>query len=191
MRDKQYYAIRAKNKAIIKKLCPQISTESGIYAFVRDSFDEPGIKYAYVGQAVNLLNRVLDHLEKYDHIDKSIKKRKLWSDKEPYGYKVYVLEKCHASQLNDAETRAITRLKQLGYQLPYNKTGGSQGKDKKIVIDSARKGYLQGKADGKTKATKEIATLIHKYTTGLTSKGGAVADRKTAELIELLEGTDE
>ena len=186
MNYKKLYAIKAQNEQRIKKLCPEIDSQSGIYAFIRDSFDEPGIKYAYVGQAVNLLSRVLSHLEKHEHIDKSIKKRKLWSSREPYGYKLYVIEKCAASELNDAETRAIIKLKQKGYQLPYNKTGGSQGEGKKIVVDYARKGYLQGKRDGYSKATREIATLIHKYT-NLISKGGKIADRKTAEIIELLE----
>lgn len=181
---RQIYAIKAENKRRILAVCPDMDNASGIYVFTRE--DENGFKYAYVGQAVNLLERAADHLSGYLRIDLSIKKHGLYDPiKKPYGWNIGEIHKCSIETLNDEEQRVIRRYAFAGYQM-RNETTGSQGEDKKALGDHERKGYLLGKHEGAAKATAEIGALIAKYTTGLTSKGGAVADRKTAELLERL-----
>ena len=87
MRSKQYFAIQKANEDKILKLYPHIQTNSGIYVFFREEY---GIKFAYVGQAVNLLRRIAQHLSGYQHIDLSLKKHGLYSSKNITGYKIMV-----------------------------------------------------------------------------------------------------
>jgi len=187
MTHKQRYAIQRQNEKRIIDLCGKsgaIAPEtSGIYIFVRKC--ENGFKYAYVGQAKNLLQRMASHLTGYQHIDISIKKHGLFDPaKNPTGWAVQMTVECDISQLDALEQHYIALCAQT-HQL-RNKTTGSQGEGKSSISDQPRKGYLQGKADGEAKVTKKISEQIVKYTTGLTSKGGAIADRKTAELNEII-----
>lgn len=114
----------------------------------------------------------------------SIKKHGLYSFENQTGYKINIMP-CEIEQLDEMEQKHILVMADAGYQL-RNKTTGSQGEGKKSISDYGRGGYLKGKHDGQQKATKEIGIAIEKYTLGLTSKGRAVADRKTAELLEKL-----
>jgi hypothetical protein len=181
---KQIFAIKKANEARIKKLCPEITKESGIYVFTRT--DEGGIKYAYVGQAKNLLQRTAEHLAGYQHIDLSIKKHGLYDEaKNCYGWRLHIQTICPAEMLDEAEQKAVRVYAFSGYQLRNDTTGG-QGEGKKSLHDYGKGGYLKGKREGEAKAYKAIGVAINKYTTGLRSKGGKIADRKTAELIEKL-----
>lgn len=181
---KQIFAIKKANEARIKKLCPEITKESGIYVFTRT--DEDGIKYAYVGQAKNLLQRTAEHLAGYQHIDLSIKKHGLYDEaKNCYGWRLHIQTICPAEMLDEAEQEAVRAYALSGYQLRNDTTGG-QGEGKKSLHDYGKGGYLKGKREGEAKAYKAIGVAINKYTTGLRSKGGKIADRKTAELIEKL-----
>ena len=56
----QAMAIEKKNKERLLKLNPRLNERSGIYFLTR--IDENGFKYAYVGQAKNLLQRLASHL---------------------------------------------------------------------------------------------------------------------------------
>jgi len=184
---KKRWAIQKSNENKIidlcMKCCVEVSHLSGIYIFVRQ--DDGGFKYAYVGQAKNLLQRMASHLSGYQHIDISIQKHKLFDPiKNPTGWAVQMVLECDISRLDELEQHYIKLCAQT-HQM-RNKTTGGQGIDKASIADLTRKGYLQGKRDGNAKAIKQISTLINKYTTGPTSKGGAVADRKTAELNELI-----
>ena len=49
---RQIMAIRKANEDKIRKACPIVTEDSGIYLFWR--IDEDGFKFAYVGQAKNL-----------------------------------------------------------------------------------------------------------------------------------------
>ena len=50
---KKLYAIKKENEKRIKKICPEIDNQSGIYFYTRE--DEDGIKYSYCGLAEHLL----------------------------------------------------------------------------------------------------------------------------------------
>lgn len=178
----QIKAIEAANKGRIKKACPNASENSGIYILTRE---EGGFKFCYVGQAKNLLQRLAGHLSGYEQkIDRSLKKHKLWSIDNLGGYRIAVRE-CEVSELDELEQAYILSMHKAGYQL-QNKTSGSQGDGKFALVEYQQpKGYRDGVAAGYDKAVKEIGEQIHKYTTGLQSKNGKIAERKTAELIKL------
>ena len=179
---KQTFARKKASEEKIAKYFGEIKQTSGIYVFARIDTD---FKYAYVGQAVNLKQRTAEHLLGYQHIDLSIKKRGFFTAENLNGWKLIILAECDKSELDSKEQEYIKKYADGGFQV-YNKTTGGQLEGKSGMQDTAKKGYLQGKNDGYEKAIKEIGEQVAKYTNGLESKSGAVAQRKTEELIKLL-----
>lgn len=153
---RQIYAIKKKNEQRILSVCPDCPNTSGIYFLLRE---DDGFKYAYIGQAKHLLNRLASHLSGYQHIDLSIKKHGFWSEENPTGYKVHFLEVSESS-LNDMEQKYIKQYASAGYQL-RNETTGSQGKGKKALGDAkSPKGYYDGKLQGEKNSRKMVAHLF-------------------------------
>ena len=156
MNYRQIYARKAECEKRIKEVCPQATHESGIYCFTR--VDEDGFKFAYVGQASkSLLTRLGEHLVGYQHIDLSIKKHGLYSQENPYGYKVDILCKCPAEECNEKEQYYIKKAADAGYQL-RNHNSGSQGKGRR-TFDNAKpsKTYREGLAMGYLNARRDVA----------------------------------
>lgn len=183
---KQLYAIKRANEERIKKLCKNIDNRSGLYVFERK--DENGILYAYIGQAKMLLERTASHLSGYQHIDISLKKWKLYDkEKNPNGWNLKIAEFCTESQLDEREQYWIMEYAKT-HQLRNHNTGGNKGKE--TITDEPRKGFLQGKHEGKNQAYKEIGEIISKYGE-LTPKQGKIAERKIAELLEKFKGAEE
>lgn len=160
MKSKQQFAIDAKNRKRLLELNPKLNNNSGIYFLVR--YDAEGFKYAYIGQAKHILERMVQHLSGYQHIDLSLKKHKLYSDENPYGWKLG-FEEYPESKLNEMEQYYIKEYALAGYQL-RNKTSGSQGEGK-AQIDEYRptKGYRDGIAQGRKNMAKEIKALFDKH----------------------------
>lgn len=178
-------AIQRANEKRIAALCNGVDGGSGIYVFTRT--DEEGIRYAYIGQAVNLLKRTAEHLSGFAHIDLSIKKHGLYNGTTcPNGWSLTCFHYDRAD-LDRQEREFIKIYAQCGYQL-RNKTTGGQCEGKRDIADRPRGGWRAGKREGYRKACIEIGQQIERYTTGLSSKGGAVAERKTRELLEKLRG---
>lgn len=156
---RQIKAIEQKNKARILKMCPYISERPGIYVFTR--FDGE-FRYAYVGQAKHLLSRVAQHLSGYQHIDLSIKKHGLWSEGNPFGWRIDYCG-CSVDILDEKEKEFIKFYANGGYQL-YNHTIGGQGKGKRgLGSQKSPKGYRDGLKQGYLNAQKEIANLFAKH----------------------------
>lgn len=147
---RQIYAIKKKNEQRILSVCPDCPNTSGIYFLLRE---ENGFKYAYIGQAKHLLDRLASHLSGYQHIDLSIKKHGLWSEKNPTGYKVHFLE-FPESLLNDMEQKYIKQYANAGYQLRNVESGGNLGKTDIGERKPAKK-YFDGVEQGK-KNTREF-----------------------------------
>lgn len=186
MKYKQIIARQKGAEARIVKHYGDPSQSSGVYVFHRYNHERQCDCY-YIGQAKNLRRRIAQHLLEYDHIAVSLKKYGLFdSEKNPEGWTCEW--KYSTVELLDEMEQAVISLRLTDENAElYNITSGGQGKGKVDINPRAeRKGYHTGKLEGKQRAYTEIATLIEKYTTGITSKGGAVADRKTAELIEKL-----
>ena len=177
----------------LNRVLPTLRNESGIYTFWRG--DETSIRFAYIGQAKHLADRLVAHIIGYSQrIDISIKKRGFYSLKNPYGWHLSV-SYCRESELNKHEQAQIQFLAQQGYQL-YNRTGGGQGQGKVGINDGqSTKGYYDGVAHGRKKAIQEVAEYFEKYLTydikpPRFNKNGtpvAIKERKLKEFKELLE----
>lgn len=153
---KQIWAIKKANEQRILKVCPDCPNTSGIYFLLRE---EDGFKFAYIGQSVNILQRLADHLQGYQYIDLSIKKHGLWSKENPTGYKVHFLE-FPKDLLDEKEQKYIRQYANAGYQL-RNLTSGSQGQGKK-GFENARqpKTYTEGVVQGEKNMAKQIKHLF-------------------------------
>lgn len=156
MNYKKIYAIKKANEERILKVCPNCPNTSGIYFLLRE---EDGFKYAYIGQAVKLRERLASHLSGYQHIDLSIKKHGLWSEENPTGYKVHFLE-FDESLLDEMEQKYIKQYANAGYQM-RNATSGSQGVGKKGLDNQKQpRTYYEGLNNGYERARKEVSHLF-------------------------------
>lgn len=183
---RQIMAIRKANEDKIRRLCPEVTENSGIYVFWR--IDENGFRFCYVGQARNLVRRLADHLSGYQHIDCSIKKHKFYDEEtNPYGYKVAVLEECADEELDAREQYWIKWYADKGYQL-RNATTGSQGSGKAALGDAkSNRGYRDGLQQGRKNIQKEIKELFDKYLTyDIKGKPGKIKQRKYDEFTAFL-----
>ncbi len=161
MNYKQIYAIKRANEERILKVCPNCPNTSGIYFLLRE---ENGFKFGYIGQARCLLSRLAQHLSGYQHIDLSIKKHGLWSEKNPTGWKIGVM-KCDETQLDELEQKYILAYANKGYQM-RNVTKGGQGEGKTNIKDSRpARGYQDGLRQGYKNAQKYVANLFDKHLT--------------------------
>ena len=118
---RQIKAIEQKNKQRLLEVNSRLDDESGIYFLTRE--DEQGFRYAYIGQAVHILTRLAQHLVGYQHIDLSLKKHGLYSEENPYGWKVN-FRHYTTNLLDKMEQLWIKQYADKGYQL-RNKTSGS------------------------------------------------------------------
>ena len=183
---RQIMAIRKANEDKIRKVCPIVTEDSGIYLFWR--IDSDGFKFAYVGQAKNLLKRLAEHLSGYQHIDLSIKKHKLYNEEtNPYGYHVEIICHCPENELDGREQYWIKHYADQGYQL-RNATTGSQSAGKRALGDGASpKGYRDGLAQGRKNTQKEISALFDKYLTyGIKGKPGKLKEKAYEKFTEFL-----
>jgi hypothetical protein len=157
---RQAKAIELKNRKRLLEVNPSLTDESGIYFLTRT--DENGFRYAYIGQAVHILQRLAQHLVGYQHIDLSLKKHGLYADDNPNGWKIGFLN-FPISELDKQEQHYIKTYADYGYQL-RNKTSGSQGEGK-AKIDEYRptKGYRDGIRQGKINLARELSSIAEKH----------------------------
>lgn len=156
-------AIEQENKKRLLKLNPKLNDDSGIYFLLRE--DENGFKFAYVGQAKSVLQRLASHLVGYEqHIDLSLRKHKLYSEDNPYGWRVEFLN-FPESQLDEKEKYYIKLYADKGYQL-RNVSLGGQGENRasgSIGERKAPKGYMQGIQQGRKNLARELSNIAEKH----------------------------
>lgn len=153
-------AIERKNKEKFLKLNPELNEKSGIYFLTRE--DENGIKFAYIGQARQILTRLAQHLVGYQHIDLSLKKHGLYSEDNIYGWKVFAIN-YELSELNEKERYYIKMYANHGYQL-RNKTAGGQDEGKAQIDEyKPRKGYRDGIEQGRKALARELKDILEKH----------------------------
>lgn len=157
-------AIEQENKNRLLKLNPKLNDKSGIYFLLRE--DENGFKYAYIGQAKSVLQRLASHLSGYQqHIDLSIRSHGLYdAEKNPYGWRVEFMN-LPASQLDEAEKKYIRLYADKGYQL-RNVSLGGQGENRasgSIGERKAPKGYMQGIQQGRKNLARELSSIAEKH----------------------------
>lgn len=158
---RQAKAIETENRKRWLKLNSNLNDNSGIYILTR--VDEDGFKFGYAGQAKHILTRLCQHSAGHQqHIDLSLKKHGLCSEKNPYGWRV-LHTNCSESELDEKEQYYIKWLADNGYQL-RNKTGGSQGAGKKQIDDyRPAKGYYDGLKQGKKTLARELSHIINTH----------------------------
>lgn len=160
---RQAKAIESENRKRLLKINPKLNDRSGIYFLLRE--DENGFKFAYVGQAKSVLQRLASHLVGYEqHIDLSLRKHKLYSEDNPYGWRVEFLN-FPESQLDEKEKYYIKLYADNGYQLRNVSIGGQGGnRDSGLIGErKAPKGYLQGIQQGRKNLAKELFNIAEKH----------------------------
>ena len=177
-------AIQRQNIQRLKKLNPDIDNKSGIYFLTRN---EPQI---YIGQARHLDERLASHLSGYEqHIDRSLKVHGLYSEDNPYGYKVNFLH-YPESKLDEMEQYYIQLYAEKGWSLK-NKTAGSQGVGKVKIADfKPAKGYRDGINQGRKNLARELSHIIDTHlTVGLKpeKQNNKVSQRAFEKFKELLD----
>lgn len=181
-------AIEKKNRERILTVNPYVDEKSGIYFLTRT--DEDSFRYAYIGQAVNLLSRLAGHLKGYQHIDLSIKSHGLYSTENIYGWKIGFMH-YPAEELDKWEQYWIKKYADGGYQL-RNKTSGSQGEGKKQIAEyRPGKGYRDGIQQGRINLARELSNIADKHLViGLKpeKQNNSVSQRQFVRFMELLHG---
>lgn len=157
--QKEYFQRIARHKRKLVEHFGEITNGSGIYILTREDY---GLKFAYVGQAKHILERLASHLEGHkDHIDKSLKKHGLY-DKEsnPQGWRLSKTIHFNLDELNEVERNLINMYGNAGYQL-LNKTSGGQDSEKQgIAPNKEPKGYYDGLRQGYLNARRDVAKLF-------------------------------
>lgn len=157
-------AIEKENIKRLLKVNPKLNDKPGIYFLLRT--DENGFKYAYIGQArTSILQRLASHLVGYQqHIDLSLKRHKLYSEDNPYGWRVEFIN-FPPSQLDDKEKEYIKKYADAGYQL-RNVSIGGQGSNRdagQIGERKQSKGYYDGLEQGRKNLARELKDIIDKH----------------------------
>ena len=154
-------AIERENKKRLLEVNPDLDEDSGIYFLTR--IDEDDIPYFYIGQAKHILTRLAQHLSGFQHIDLSLKKRGLYSENNPYGWKIGFIN-YHENELDAMEQYWILTYTKKGYQCRYNKTSGGQGDGKEKINEfRPQKGYRDGIKQGKKSLARELSHIIDKH----------------------------
>ena len=157
----QIKAIEKKNRERLLKVNPNLNDRSGIYFLTRT--DENDISYFYIGQAVNIIQRMCGHLTGYQHIDLSVKKRGFFSDENPYGWKLNFIN-YPKSELDKMEQYWILEYTKKGYQCRYNKTAGGQGEGKEKINEfKPSRGYRDGLKQGEKNLARELSSIAEKH----------------------------
>ncbi|MBE7092733.1 MAG: GIY-YIG nuclease family protein [Clostridiales bacterium] len=187
MNYKQIYAIKQQNQKRILMACPGCPERSGIYMLTRE---ENGFKYGYVGQAKNILGRLADHLNGYQHIDLSLKKHGLYSAENPTGWKIDFMR--FDSDLDAQEQYYIKLYADKGYQM-RNKTVGGQGQGKTGLDNSkAPKGYYDGLKQGYKNAQRDVIKWMKHLNVRIKSnKPNKIQEKALNKLLEFIEGEND
>lgn len=157
----QIKAIEKKNRERLLKVNPNLNDRSGIYFLTRT--DENDISYFYIGQAVNIIQRMCGHLTGYQHIDLSVKKRGFFSEENPYGWKLNFIN-YPKSDLDKMEQYWILEYTKRGYQCRYNKTAGGQGYGKEKINEfKPSRGYRDGLKQGEKNLARELSSIAEKH----------------------------
>ena len=156
-------AMEKQNREILLKVNPKLNDGSGIYFLLRT--DENGFRFAYLGQAKNITQRLCGHLAGYQqHIDRSLKAHGLYSEDNPYGWRVEFLN-FPESQLDEKEKYYIKLYADKGYQL-RNVSVGGQGLERdsgQIGERKPPKGYRDGIKQGKINLARELSSIAEKH----------------------------
>lgn len=183
MNYKQHFAIQKRLEKELTSRFAGLKHEPGIYAYYRT--DEDGNKFAYVGQSVDVLQRCVQHMQGYQHIDLSLRKRGYYDAVEnKHGWKINVFC-CPKEDLDLFEKMFIQDWQDDGYELYNIESGGKVGK---TIIGERKpaKGYRDGVEQGKKQICRELVELLDKYLVVSVKKEGKLAERALAKFNKIL-----
>ena len=187
----QIKAIEKKNRERLLKVNPNLNDRSGIYFLTRT--DENDISYFYIGQAVNIIQRMCGHLTGYQHIDLSVKKRGFFSEENPYGWKLNFIN-YPKSELDKMEQYWILEYTKRGYQCRYNKTAGGQGNGKEKINEfKPSRGYRDGLKQGEKNLARELSSIAEKHLKieiREDKKNNKISQRQYEKFMDLLKAGD-
>ena len=149
-------AIENQNKKRLLAVNPELDDESGIYILWRTEI------HGYVGQSVGILTRLAQHLVGFQHIDLSMKKHGLFSEKNKGGYKIDFIH-CSKSELDDKEREYIQKAIDSGWVLKNKTSGGQDDKKEKIADFRPANGYRDGILQGKKTLARELSSIAEKH----------------------------
>lgn len=180
---RQVFARKSELEKKIKKVCPDAKDKSGIYIMTRQ---ENGFKFAYIGQSLGCLSRLVAHLQGFDQwIDKSLKKHKLYSETNPTGWKIGCLY-CPVEKLDEWEQHYVKLYAQNGYQL-RNVSSGGVGTKFGVNDNKDSRGFYEGVGYGIEKTKKQLRNYFDKYLDyTIKPKSNKIKERKFAEFGEFL-----
>lgn len=184
-------AIEQVNKKRLLSVNPELNDSGGIYFLTRE--DEYGFKYAYIGQSkesAGILTRLCQHMVGYkQHIDLSIRKHGLYSEENPYGWKVGCIN-FKDSELDEKEQYYIKQYADAGYQL-RNVSLGGQGEGRNMINETkSAKGYRDGIFQGKRTLAKQLSNIINKHlivTLKPEKQGNKVSQKQFEKFNQLLD----
>ncbi|OUO78184.1 hypothetical protein B5F53_11595 [Blautia sp. An249] len=153
-------SIERKNEKILLSVNPKLDNGSGIYFLTRVD-TETGIKFSYVGQALHIKQRMLQHMTGYQHIDLSIRKHKFFTEDNPGGWQVNFMH-FPKEELDEMERYYITLYAKNGYQSRNKDTGGGAGKQE-LGERKPPRGYYDGVVQGKKMLAKELSHIMDKH----------------------------
>ena len=186
---KQLFTIQSEIEKTLRKACPKINEGSGIYFLLRYDPEEDK-NYGYIGLGVNLLRRMISHIQGYQQrIDVSLKKRGLWSEDNPNGWKLNVLN-FPREELEEKEKFYIDLYLKNGYTLLNKESGGSTGK---FLINERKpsKTYRDGIVQGQKSTRAKVKVYFDKYLDySIKDKPTKIKEKKFAEFKQFLEGED-
>lgn len=192
---KQLKAIERENKEKILRLCPDMQDSSGIYMFYRA--DENGVFARYIGKSeTSVLERCASHLRPFaskpTHIDASLRKHGLYSEDNPTGWQVRVLQYCYPHECDIKERGWIDFAVKIGVDLHNVESGGTSGKTDINERKPAR-GYRDGVKQGEKNVIKKIAHWFDLHLTAVpkNDKPSKNAIKALEQFNQLLQGESE
>lgn len=187
---KQLFTIQSEIEKTLRKACPKINEGSGIYFLLRYDPEEDK-NYGYIGLAVNLLRRMISHVQGYQqHIDISLKKRGFYSEDNPNGWKLNVLN-FPRDELEEKERYYIDLYLKNGYSLLNIENGGRQGKS---LINERKpsKTYRDGIVQGQKSTRAKVKVYFDKYLDySIKDKPTKIKEKKFAEFTDFLAENNE
>lgn len=185
---RQIFARQKQCEEILKRACPNLRHESGLYFLTRE---ENEIKYAYLGKGVDVCRRMCSHLLGYQQrIDISLRKRGLYSKSNQLGWKLNVLY-FPKELLDEKERYYIEQYIKNSYVMYNIENGGTLNKE---IIGERKepKNYTDGLKQGRKNAVKEVKVFFDKYLDFIIKdKPNKVKERKYNEFKEWLNGKEE
>lgn len=186
---KQIFAKQKQLEKVIKMACPSIDNKSGIYFYTRKD-EETGEKFAYIGLAKNLMRRSVSHLQGYQHIDISLRKRGFYSEENPSGWQLNCL---HFPEhlLEEKERYFIERYINAGFTLYNIESGGREGKTD-INERKPTKTYMDGLKQGDKRTKRKVKEYFDKYLDfQVRPPSNKIKERKHNEFKEWLNNENE